>query len=398
MLNIDVTDLDLFEKEMAGSIFATLRQEAPIYWNQSATGEGFWVLSRYADIVLAWKQATLFSSERGNMLRLRGYKDPAAGKMMVVTDPPRHTRLRMLLNHGFTPQAVASLEPKIQTFVCELLDRLVPGKVFDFVTDVAAKIPVSVTCGLLGIPGEDWAWIANLSTSSFAAEDREFWNRSSVEETLALSNIELLSYFLDLIAVRRQQPEQDLVSTMIALCIDGNKLSSEEIALNCFSFLLGGNETIRYAAASGLFALIRRPEVIVRLRENHALISSAVEEILRWATPNAHVLRVATKDVRIRDQMIRTGEMVTLWSTSANRDEAVFPNPYEFDIGREPNQHLTFGIGNHYCIGASIARLELKVLFLEIVRRGYCFEVEHEPSHLRSNFLSGFKHLFLKLT
>jgi cytochrome P450 len=291
------------------------------------------------------------------------------------------------LNHGFTPQAVASLEPKIQTFVCELLDRLVPGKVFDFVTDVAAKIPVSVTCGLLGIPGEDWAWIANLSTSSFAAEDREFWNRSSVEETLALSNIELLSYFLDLIAVRRQQPEQDLVSTMIALCIDGNKLSSEEIALNCFSFLLGGNETIRYAAASGLFALIRRPEVIVRLRENHALISSAVEEILRWATPNAHVLRVATKDVRIRDQMIRTGEMVTLWSTSANRDEAVFPNPYEFDIGREPNQHLTFGIGNHYCIGASIARLELKVLFLEIVRRGYCFEVEHEPSHLRSIFL-----------
>jgi len=397
MIDIDLTDLDLFEKGMAESTFAKLRQETPIYWNSTTTGEGFWVLTRYNDIAWAWKQPKMLSSEYGNMLRLRGHKDPAAGKMMVVTDPPYHTRLRMLLNHGFTPQAVVGLEPQIHTFVCELLDQLVPGGEFDFVTEVAVKLPVSVTCKLLGVPISDWKLVADLSTSSFAAEDSEFWKGSSVEQTLASSNLEILFYFLDLIAKRRQQAQQDLVSSMIELRVNGSKLTDEEIALNCFSFLLGGNETTRYAAAAGLLALIQRPEEASRLKEHPALLPFAVEEILRWATPNLHVLRVATQDMHIRDQLIREGEMVTLWSASANRDEEVFPDPYKFDVARTPNRHLTFGVGNHYCIGANIARLELQNLFLEILRRDYSFDLVSEPSRLRSNFLSGFKHLPLRL-
>ncbi|HEU5227167.1 MAG TPA: cytochrome P450, partial [Ktedonobacteraceae bacterium] len=330
MVDIDLTDLDLFEKGMAESAFATLRQEAPVYWHPDTTGGGFWVLTRYDDIAWAWKQPKILSSEYGNMLRLRGHKDPAAGKMMVVTDPPQHTRLRMLLNHGFTPQAVTSMEPQIRSFACELLDRLVPGQEFDFVTEVAAKLPVSVTCNLLGVPETDWKLVADLSTSSFAAEDSEFWKGSSVEQTLAVSNLEILSYFLDLITKRRRRAQQDLVSAMIEFRVNGSKLSDEEIALNCFSFLLGGNETTRYAAAVGLLALIQRPTELLRLKEQPALISSAVEEVLRWSTPNLHVLRVATQDVCIRDQLIRAGEMVTLWSISANRDGEVFPDPNEF--------------------------------------------------------------------
>lgn len=396
-MSIDLTDLDLFEKGMAEAAFAQLREEVPIYWNASATGEGFWALTRYEDILWSWKQPRILSSEYGNMLRLRGHKDPAAGKMMVVTDPPKHTRLRMLLNYGFTPQAVAGMEPQISAFACQLLDQVQPGQTFDFVTEIAAKLPVSVTCNLLGVPETDWKRMADLSTSSFAAEDSEFWKGSSIEQTLATSNLEILSYFLDLIAIKRQRPQQDLVSGMIELRVNGNKLSDEEIALNCFSFLLGGNETTRYAAAAGLLALMQRPAELLRLRENSPLITTAVEEMLRWATPNLHVLRVATQDVRIRDQLIRAGEMVTLWSISANRDDAVFQNPSEFDIGRTPNRHLTFGIGNHYCIGANIARLELKALFLEMLRRNYSFDLIGEPSRLRSNFLSGFKHMYVQL-
>ncbi|HET8846219.1 MAG TPA: cytochrome P450 [Ktedonobacteraceae bacterium] len=397
MLDIDLTNLDLFEKGMAETALATLRQEAPLYWNATSAGEGFWVLTRYKDILWAWKQPKILSSEYGNMLRLRGYKDPAAGKMMVVTDPPRHTRLRTLLNHGFTPQAVANMEPQVRNFACQLLDQLVPDQPFDFVTEVAAKLPVSVTCSLLGVPEADWKYVADLSTSSFAAEDSEFWQGVSVEQTLTKSNLGILSYFLDLIATRRQQPREDLVSAMIELRVNGTQLSSDEIALNCFSFLLGGNETTRYAAAAGLLALTQRPAELARLKEDLSLITTTVEEMLRWATPNLHVLRVATQDIHLYERTIHAGERVTLWSISANRDEAVFHNPCEFDAARTPNRHLTFGIGNHYCIGANIARLELKVLFLEILRRGYCFDLVSEPARLRSNFLSGFKHLYMRL-
>lgn len=396
-MNIDLTNLDLFESGEVETIFAELRQEAPVYWNPSATGEGFWVLTRYKEVASAWKQSAIFSSEHGNMLRLREYKDPAAGKMMVVTDPPRHTKLRTLLNHGFTPQSVALMEPQIHSFVCELLDQLVPNQSFDFVADVASKLPVCVTCHLMGIPRTDWKFIASLSTSSFAAEDHEFWKGASLEQTLAIANTEILYYFIDLIARRRRHPEQDLVSILAGLKVNGNKLNNEEIALNCFSFLLGGNETTQYVLAAGLQALTQWTDEVSRLREDFSLMPTAVEEILRWSSPNFHVLRIATRDVSICGKNIRSGDRVTLWSASANRDDKVFSNPYKFDIGRLPNQHVTFGIGNHYCIGANIARLELKAFLLEMLKRDYRFEVVGEPVRLRSNFLSGFKHLYVRL-
>lgn len=397
MLEVDLTNLDVFESGQAEAVFAQLRQEAPVYWNQSATGDGFWVLTRYKEVAWAWKQTRYFSSECGNMLRLRGHKDPAAGKMMVVTDPPRHTLLRNLLNHGFTPQSVAWLEADIRSFACELLDQVTPQISFDFVSEIATRLPISVTCQLMGIPRADWKLVADLSAASTAAEDREFWTGSSVEQTLALANTEILFYLADLITQRRQKPGQDIISTLVALRIDGHSLGDEEIALNCFSFLLGANETTRYAAVAGLHALIQWPREYQRLQENPLLMTTAIDEVLRWATPSIHVLRVATRDIRLGDHMIQAGDTVTLWNASANRDEAVFPAPYTFDVGRTPNRHLTFGIGSHYCIGANIARLELKALFQEILLRDYRFEMTREPSRLRSNFLAGFKHLHVRL-
>ena len=394
---VDLADLDFFEFCDVTAVFDTLRREQPVYWNASAETGGFWALTRYDDVAWAWKQPKLFSSEWGNMLRLHGRKDPAAGKMMVVTDPPRHTRLRALLNQGFQPRVVEHTKLAVQLYVSDLLDLVAAKGEVDFAVEVAAKLPLCVTCDMIGIPQTDWALVADLSTSSLAGEDPEYRRPSASESALQSVNTELLFYFLDLIAQRRREPADDLVSALVDLRLDGGRLSDEEIALNCFSFLLGGNETTRHAATGGLLVLMERPEEMNLLATNEACLSTAVEEVLRWTTPAMHVLRVALQDVDVGDHRIRAGQTVTLWSISANRDEAVFTEPDRFDLYRTPNRHLTFGIGNHYCIGAHIARLELRQLFRELALRQFRFHLIENPVRLRSNFLSGFKHLKLRL-
>jgi cytochrome P450 len=393
LTEIDLMNLEIFAGGESDKIFAALRSESPMFWHSTAHGQGFWVLSKYEDILQAWRETKALSSEYGNMLRLQGKKDPAAGRMMVVTDPPHHTRLRRLHNSVINLKSVAAMEPFIHGFVCELLDQVETGQVFDFVEEITAKLPVGVTCQLLGIPRSDWQQIAKLSRSSFAAEDPEYWQGKSAEETLASVNLEILLYFFDLITSRRQNLGQDLISLLIEADIDGAKLSDTEIAMNCFSFLLGGNETTKYAAAGGLVAFLHHPDQWHCLQQDISCLDTAVEEVLRWTTPNIHVMRVARQDITIRDQNILQGQMVTLWHVSANRDEDIFPNPYQFNISRHPNRHMTFGAGPHYCLGADIARLELKVLFREVIQRGYEIEVVGSPIRLNSNFLAGYKHL-----
>ncbi|WP_339322929.1 cytochrome P450 [Paenibacillus sp. FSL W8-0194] len=398
LADIDLTDLELFASGRMEPVFAALRQNTPVFWNPTSRSSGFWVLTRYHDILHAWKDTKALSSEYGNMLRLHGKRDPAAGRMINLTDPPRHTQLYALLSSAMNRRTVAEMEPRIHAIICELLDGVVEGEVFDFVEDVAAKLPVAVTCELLGVPRADGDFIADLSRAVVTGEDPEFKREDSVMKSLSTAHTQILSYFLDIIRSRRQNPAQDVISRFIQTDRDGERLSDQEIALHCFVLLLGSIETTKYAAAGGLLAFITHPIEWERLLQNPALLSSAVEEILRWTTPNVHVMRVATKDIRIRDHTIYSGQAVTLWTASANRDEEVFPSPYTFDIGRSPNRHLTFGAGPHYCFGADLARLELKLLFGEILNRRYLAEILEVPPRVVSNFMQGYKHLSIVFT
>lgn len=389
----DLLDFSLFATGQADEVFDRLRREAPVYWHAADNGDGFWVISRYADTVTVLRQPGQFSSEHGNMLRLRGTRDPASGLMMVVTDPPRHTRLRKILSRVFTPRVMAANRPRIEAAVGELMTRAEPGACLDFTRAIAERIPVAVACAVMGVPRADWAMMADLTHASSGAEDPEFWKGDSAADTLMTANTELLAYFCELIPERRRAPREDLISLLVRAEVDGERLDEAEIAVNCFSLMLGGNEATRYAAAGGLMAFIQHPDQFDQLIRDPSLLSTAVEEVLRWTSPTVHIMRVATRDCTIADVPVREGDVVAVWPGSANRDEAVFDDPYRFLITRTPNRHVTFGAGCHFCIGASMARLELRALLGCLLDRGVRAEMAGRPVLLRSNFLRGYKHL-----
>lgn len=398
---IDFTDLNTFVDGHIEEIFHELRENSPVAWhpipNKNNQEKGFWVLSRYQDIVDAWKNTGNFSSEYGIMLRMHDNKDPAAGKMMVVTDPPRHTQLRKLHSLAMNTHRITSLQAKIHSYVAKLLDKIETGAEFDFTETIAAKLPVGITCELMDIPFCDWELIADLTKTSAAAEDSEFCKNASTEETLLTVNKDIFVYFLDLIHQRQKKIGDDLISHLIKTKIDNHYLTEEEIILNCFSLLIGGNETTKYASVGGLYAFINYPAAWDLLKNNPASIATAIEEILRWTTPVMHSMRVATQDIKIQDQIICKGETVTLWNNSANRDENIFVDPYTFNINRTWNRHLTFGWGPHHCFGAAIARLELKILFQELIKRKYEITLSNAPELVKSNVMAGYKHLPIKI-
>lgn len=386
---IDLMDLDLFESGRTDAIFADLRKNAPVYWNQTENGDGFWALTKYADIASVLKDTGTFSSEYGNMLRVYGVKDPSAGKMMAVTDPPRHSFFRKLHNESFSPKVVAQMKSRVHSFICELLDQAVEGEAFDFFDEIAAKVPISVTCDLLGIPREDWDHVADLCVSSLSAEDPEFWKGNSIRDTIETVNTDLYDYLMELIFLRKQTPSQGVIN----MFIESGKMDDTEILMNSFSLLTGGIVSTGYALAGGMLALMEHPEEAERLYRDPSLISSAVEEIMRWTSPFAHVIRVAMEDVTIRGTPILAGQSLSLWIASGNRDEDVFEEAYRFNIARNPNPHLGFGTGKHYCLGSSLARMEINLLFSEIAARGYRFELMGPAVRVRSNFLHGAKHI-----
>ncbi|UOB81924.1 cytochrome P450 (plasmid) [Bacillus sp. ZJS3] len=392
-IKVDLTDLDLFENELIEDVFTNLREDAPVYWNELADGRGFWVLSKYKDISDAWKNTEKLTAEKGNMLRLFGVGDPAGGNMMVVTDPPKHTALRNLHNKSFNPLLSQELEEDIHAFVVKSLDRIKLNKTFDFVEEIAAILPISVTLSMLKVPRSDWMHVADLCRSSLSAEDPEYYKGRNLEETLLRVNSEIYVYLLQLVQERRNNLQNDFLSRMIKGTVNNQSLDDHALTLNLFSFIVAGLETTKYAAAGGLLAFVENPDALVELRNDYSLIDNAIEEILRWTSPNVHVMRIAKENFFIGETLIKKGDTVTLWVSSANRDMEYFDNPFEFDIKRKPNKHITFGVGNHYCLGAKLARIELKILFIEILKRGYKIKITGNKRRLRSNFLAGYKTL-----
>jgi cytochrome P450 len=249
----------------------------------------------------------------------------------------------------------------------------------------------------MGIPREDWDWLYELTRRTFGAEDAEYQLAGSARGTAAEAHSDLLLYFGELVEERRSEFGGDVVSALAQATVEGCPLDDEDVLMNCDTILAAGDETARHAAATGLVAFIEHPEQWRLVREHPEAIDTAVEEVLRWSSPGMHVLRTATRDVEVAGELIRRGETVTVWNPSANRDERAFEAPERFDVGRSPNRHLAFGVGEHFCLGASLARMELRVLFEELTRRVAEVEVVAPVERLRSNLIGGLKRLPVRL-
>ncbi|MER5888547.1 cytochrome P450 [Streptomyces sp. NPDC001941] len=346
---------------------------------------GFWVVTRHADVLRVLRDARGFSSRGGNMLAtlLRGY-DSGADKMLVVTDGPRHGALRGLLSAGFGPRGLGAVEESVARSTRALLAEAVARGSGDFVAEVAAQVPLRAICELLGVPEADRARVLELTgTAMLGDESRE----ASVETRIARS--EIMRYYLRLAAERRDAPGSDLISLLVGAEVDGRPLSEEEVLLNCYNLVIGGDETARLAIAGGLLALAEHREQWERLRADASLVDRAAEEVLRWTCPVAHVGRTALADTELGGVRIAAGDAVTLWCASANFDEEEFALPDAFDVGRTPNRHVTFGFGAHFCLGARLARVEVRALLSELRLQVGSFRVTGPAPRIASNFVRG---------
>ena len=375
-----------------------LRAQAPLHWNPK-DDSGYWSITRYQDALSVYRDPRTFSSQRGIALNY-GLTDEESmaqqagfGQMLIVTDPPRHTRMRQIVNKRFTRAALAPHEPHVRAIAAEILDAVAARGECDFVVDVAAKLPTAVICEMLGIPKADWDMMFTVANMSIGTHDPEYQIDGDAQATGRQAQLNCFNYFVNIIAERRRNPGADLVSALVHGEIDGEKLTDLEILFNCFLLIIGGQETTRNATSGGLLALIDNPDQRERLTRDRSLLPTAVEEILRYTSPITHLMRTATRDVEMHGQQIKASDRVVIWNASANRDEAQFPDPDRFDIARTPNEHVALGHGEHFCLGANLARMELRVMLDEVLNRLPDLDQAGPVQRLYSNFVAGIKHM-----
>ena len=398
-MDFDLTDLDLFEKGFPQHVFTWLRHEAPVYWHPPTShtpdGEGFWVVSRHADALRVLLDPAAFSSVTGGS-RPRGgsflQDTPLAGVMLNMMDPPRHDRIRALVNRGFTPRRIANLEAELRRRSREILALAAARGRCDFVVDVARELPLQAICILLGVPQHARTQLCDWIDIAFEYDGRELGEST---DAVRAANRGIQSYGTELIAEKRRAPGDDLLSVVVGAALPGEdppSLTDGELLMFFVLLFVAGSETTRKAIAGGLAALLESGEW-QRLRREPGLFATAVDEIVRWTTPSVYKRRTLTRNVELGGQRLHAGDKLTFWEMSANRDDAVFEHPFRFDIGRDPNPHLGFGHGVHYCLGANLARLEIRVMLEELLATGHRIEVMGDPVWTRDNRLFGLKHL-----
>jgi cytochrome P450 len=393
--DINLNDREMFVRGEHYEAFRVLRREAPVYWHERKGGPSFWAVTRYDDILKVHHDPATYSSERGISLQFNDAQtadNAGFGMMLITTDPPRHSRIRQIINRRFTPRALAAYEPHIGAISREILDSVIENGECDFVVDVAARLPTAVICEMMGVPREHWDLMFRLTNMSIGSEDPEYNQGRSAMETGQAASAQIFSIFSKMIDERRKRPGDDLVS---ALCLgeaEGMRLTDLEILFNCLLLIVAGQETTRNATSGGVLALIEHPDQRARFRDP-AVMATAIEEILRWTSPVTHMLRVAKRDTVLGGRKVRESERVVMWHPSANRDESQFPQPDLFDVTRTPNDHLAFGHGEHFCLGANLARIELRVIIAEVMRRMADLELAGPVERLRSNFVAGIKHM-----
>jgi len=395
--------IDLFDQssyERSGpphEHFAWLRAHEPVAWHAMPGAAGFWAVTRYADVFAVSLDQKTFSSARGGAI-LRAWKDdeyePQKG-MLINLDPPEHTRYRRLVSLLFSAKVIRKLEDHVRAVTTEILDRVAADGECDFVSAIAAELPLQVIVELLGIPLEDRHKVLDWSNKMIGFDDPEYQTDPLVAGTAAA---ELFLYANSLAEARQRAPRDDIISLLLHSEVDGHRLTITEF--NSFFLLLAvaGNETTRNLISGGMLALMQHPAQRDRLLADPGLLPTAIEEMLRWVTPVNQFQRTATRDVELAGVPIKEGDRVVLFYASANRDEAVFPDPQRFDVGRTPNEHLAFGIGPHFCLGANLARLEIRVMFEELLRRLPDMRLAGPVERLRSNFINGIKRMPVRFT
>jgi cytochrome P450 len=401
---IDLNNFDLFVHGDPHAAWKVLREQAPVHWNPMGD-TGYWSITAYDDALTVYRDPRTFSSQRGGIALNYGLTDEETmaqqagfGQMLIVTDPPRHTRMRQIINKRFTRAAMAPQEPHIRAIATEIIDSVAARGQCDFVIDVAAKLPTAVICEMMGIPRADWDMMFTVANMSIGTHDPEYQIDGDAYATGRQAQMDCFNYFVNTIGERRKNPGTDLVSALVHGEIEGEKLTDLEILFNCFLLIIGGQETTRNATSGGMLALIDNPDQRARLMRDRSLLPIAIEEILRYTSPVTHMMRTATRDVEMRGQRIKEGDRVVIWNASANRDPSQFPDPDRFDITRTPNEHLAFGHGEHFCLGANLARLELIVMFDEVLKRLPDLELAGAVQRLYSNFVAGIKHMPVRFT
>ena len=396
MLKPDLTDTELFVSGDPHRVFSQLREEDPVYWNAEGSNGGFWALTKYEDIAAAYLDHATFSSSAGAMMggSLHKEGDSASGEMLVASDPPRHRLIRKALRPAFSAQMLTRIRAQVDQLLAKAMAQARAAGGCDIAEEVAPMLPIGALMVTLGIGQADAARLLLLTRQMIGIKDEHYrLGALAFEAQLAKTQAEIFVFFADLLGARRDGKGEDLVSLLCRARINGRPLSDAEVLYNCMNVAVGGNETSSYSLCGGVQALLQFPEQAVRLQGDPVLRTRAVDEVLRWTSTNAYVQRRAMRDIEIRGKRIRSGDFVTLWNLSANRDSERFSRPDHFDISRSPNPHVSYGHGVHRCIGSSVGTAELECGLGHIFPPGSQMRIAGDVRRLRSNFILGFTKL-----
>jgi cytochrome P450 len=388
---IDLLDLKHYDVGPPYALFARLREEAPVYRHTEQGGPGFWAVTRYDEVVEVSRDSATYSSFAGGTMIADATPEQlfVVRQMMLNLDPPQHTKLRALINKGFTPRMVAHLHDRIGELARAIVDRVAQRGECDFVTDIAGELPSYVIAELMGIPLDDGRELYRLTERMHTA-DRSPEGLASGAQAI----FEMMSYANGIRATKREHPANDIASTLLAAEVDGEKLTDLEFDMFFLLLINAGGDTTRNLVAGGMLELLRRPDALRTLRDEPRLLPGAIEELLRFCSPVVHFRRTATRDTVLGGQPIAAGEKVVVFYASANRDASVFPDADMLDIARSPNEHVAFGGGGvHFCLGANLARVEIRAMFAEVLSRLHDVELAGPVERLRSNFINGPRHM-----
>ena len=381
--------------------FELLRREAPVYRYERNEVMPFWAITKHADIVRIGKDPetfisgpTLVIATEPEQLEERAFQPPPT---LIQMDGQKHVDFRKMISKRFTPRALQRIHADIEGIAKEIVDDLLAlgdEAEVDFVEKVSAPLPIAVIAWLLGVPRSDWKLIFDWTNATIGAGDPEYQKEGETPaETAQRAMVDLFQYFTKLVEEKRKNPADDLVTLFTQVEWQGKPLDPMEILSWCFIVVIAGNETTRNGTSGGMLAFIEHQDQMRKLQADQTLLKPAIEEVVRWTSPITHFARTATKDVELRGQQIREGDKVALFYPSANRDEEVFDDPEVFRIDRNPNRHIGFGIGEHFCAGAHVARLELEMAYKYLLPRIDEIELAGPVERLRSNLINGIKHL-----
>ncbi|HTS97622.1 MAG TPA: cytochrome P450 [Streptosporangiaceae bacterium] len=401
---VDLTDLDLWARGVPYQEFARLRRTGPVTWHDEAPPHsGFWSVHCYQDIITASRDVATFSSARGISFEEPTDEDMAARRTIIDTDPPEHTKLRKIVSGSFSQRAVAVYQHFVEGLTEQVLDAGLADGEIEFVDAVAKEVPIRVLARIMGLPEAGLDQFIDLGDRLIANTDPDItdvvWGRDDTDAYRRFPfrspyGKQLWDLGREIVAERLRAPGDDLLSTLLRAEVDGDRLSETDLD-NFFSILVvAGNETTRIAIAQGVLAFCEHPDQWQRLRSDPGLAATAADEVLRWTCPTHFMRRTAAAGTSLGGAAIRPGDKVVLWYVSGNRDEAEFADPDVFDVGRSPNRHLSFGRGGpHLCLGAHLARLEVRVVLAALARRVAGFELAGPPRRIRSNFTNGLREL-----